>query len=320
MAGIPSTQPSEINKRFSSAILTTANPHKHYFICFDELDLGFSLEKQEYHNQLTGLLIAARKINTAAKQCGKLISVVIFLRDDIYQMLHFEDKNKITGSFVSMIEWDVGQNTPSLKSLMEKRFHQTLGIPELGAWETVFDETKEMTGHQTKYNHILDRTFLRPRDIIQFTNEILRIHKRNEIGGGLKFTNKNVIDARSMYSDYLLGELDDEIRKHHPNYEAYLEVFKTIGSLQFTIDDFEKSVSERSDLDLKGVSPRTILSELFEFSVVGFYRLGGAGFGGADYVWRHRDRRIKFNENASSYRIHPGFMEVLGLKKFTRSS
>lgn len=132
---------------------------------------------------------------------------------------------------------------------LEKRFHQTLGIPESGAWETVFDETKEMTGHQTKYNHILDRTFLRPRDIIQFTNDILRVHKENEIGSGLNFTNKNVIDARSMYSNYLLGELDNEIRKHHPNYEAYLEVFRTIGSLQFTIDDFEKTVSERSDLD-----------------------------------------------------------------------
>jgi hypothetical protein len=235
-------------------------------------------------------------------------------------MLHFEDKNKTTGSSVSLIEWDVEKDGPSLKSLAEKRFQETLGIPEKGSWEAVFDETKEMTGHQTKYRHIIDRTFLRPRDVIQFLNEILRVHRTNCLDPSVKFDNKDVIDARTRYSQYLLHELDDEIRKHHPNYESYMEIFRTVGSLQFTLEDFTRACKQRSDVDLEGATATQILSQLFEFSVVGFYKPGGAGFGGADYVWRHKDRRIKFNENSTSFRIHPGFMEVLGLKKFTRSS
>ncbi len=34
------------------------------------------------------------------------MSVIVFLRDDIYQMLQFEDKNKITENNVSIVEWD----------------------------------------------------------------------------------------------------------------------------------------------------------------------------------------------------------------------
>jgi hypothetical protein len=262
---------SEINETLRRTILECANPERHYFVCFDELDLGFSLDRAEYHAQLTGLIVAARKINVDARTAGKNLSIVIFLRDDIYQTLHFEDKNKITGTFVSTIEWDATKDGPSLKSLMEKRFQATLGIPESGSWNAVFDESKEMTGHQTRYSHILDRTFLRPRDIIQFLNEILRVHRVNHPIPGVKFDNRDVIDARPRYSEYLLNELDDEIRKHHPDYEAYMEVFRTLGSLQFTLEDFDVARSHRKDIKLEGIQSRNILSQLFEFSVVGFY-------------------------------------------------
>ena len=311
---------SDINKRLQQIIVESANPDRHYFVCFDELDLGFSLETKDYKSHVTGLLIAARKINTAARQANKNMSVIVFLRDDIYNMLHFEDKNKITVGSVSLIEWDVEKGGPSLKSIAERRFSEIFNIDQQGSWSEIFDETKEMSSRQTKYSHIVDRTFLRPRDIIQFLNEILRVHRQANDGQASKFNNRNVIAARLRYSQYLLDELDDEIRKHHPDYKKYLEIFKTIGSLQFSLLDLEAALNRRSDLGLKETSPRQLLSNLFEFSVIGFYKPGGAGYGGADYVWRHKDRRIQFNDNASSYRVHPGLMEVLGLKKWTKSS
>lgn len=99
-----------------------------------------------------------------------------------------------------------------------------------------------------------------------------------------------------------------------------MEIFRTVGSLQFTLDDINEARKERANLIPDKVSSRDMLSWLFEFSVVGFYRPGGAGLGGAEYVWRHKNRRALFNDNAINYRVHPGFMEVLGLKKFTKSS
>lgn len=310
----------DVNRFLSEATVDCLNPDLNYYICFDELDLGMSLEVEDYQLRLIGLLLAARKINNKARNAGKKLSIIVFLRDDVYRDLHFEDKNKLTETAVSYIEWDNEKGGPSLKALMEKRFHSVLNLPEDGAWASVFDESQQMTSRQSKYDHIVDRTFLRPRDIIKFSNEILQSHNMNSSEVGAKFTNRDIIDARQRYSEYLLEELDDEIKKKYPNYRLYLEVLKTIGSLQFEFRDAEVACEARRDMLKDGMMATEMLAHLFEYSVVGYYRPGGGGFGGAEYVWKYKERRSLFNENATSYRVHPGFMEVLGVKKFTRSA
>ena len=107
---------------------------------------------QNYRLRLIGLLLAARKINVAARANGKNLSVLVFLRDDIYDSLQFEDKNKITENASSRIEWDTERTKRTLKDLMERRFSEVLEIPRNGAWDAVFDETKEMPGHQKNIN------------------------------------------------------------------------------------------------------------------------------------------------------------------------
>jgi hypothetical protein len=64
-------------------------------------------------------------------------------------------------------------------------------------------------------------------------------------------------------------------------------------------------------------TPLSVLRDLFEFSVVGYQRTGGVG-GGSEYVWRYLDSRVRFDEAATNFRIHPGFMEAFGLKKFRK--
>lgn len=64
-------------------------------------------------------------------------------------------------------------------------------------------------------------------------------------------------------------------------------------------------------------NPDNAMKQLYEFSVIGFYSLGGGG--GAEYVWKYRNTKSTFNENASQFRVHSGFKDVMGLKKFTRS-
>ncbi len=108
--------------------------------------------------------------------------------------------------------------------------------------------------------------------------------------------------------------------KHIPRYKDYLEVFKTLGVLQFTKEEFEDAFERRksslADID----NPMDILKELFEFSVVGCYRIGGRGYGGSEYIYKYKDQRAQFDEEAQTFRVHPGLMEVLGLKKYSRSS
>lgn len=311
----------DVNRSLTKAVLETLNPDFDYFVCFDQLDLGFSPADNNYKNRLIGLILAARDINVRAREEGKKLSILIFLRDDIYQTLRFEDKNKMTEAFTTRIEWDTERTNRTLKDLMQKRFSTVLDIPENGAWNLVYDEKEQMPGRQTKYQHMIDRTFLRPRDMIKFCNETLKAHKllpADERGN--LFDNRAINNARTEYSQYFLSELDDEIFKHLVNYEAYIEVLKTLESLQFKKEDFIDACALRARMLPPDYDPIRILSELFEFSLVGYYAPGGGGYGGSEYIWRYRDSRARFNEAAINFRIHPGLKETLGLKKFSRSS
>lgn len=309
----------DLNRNIAQTVLRCLNPELHYYVCFDELDRGFDPTDTQYHGLLVGLLLAAKHLNDLCAEYEKQFSVAVFLRDDIYQLLRFEDKNKITERLVTRIEWDTPRTTWTLQKLMERRFTVTLAESpnEVVRWGDVFDEHQEMPGRQKKYNHILDRTFRRPRDIIRFCNSILTQYRQRTGETPTKFTNQDIIAARPSYSEYLLQELDDEIHKHIPSYENYLELIKSLGGLQFELSEFESVCSRRHDLLESEDTPISVLRRLFEFSVIAYQQTGGVG-GGSQYVWRHLDPRVRFDEAAAYFRVHPGFMEAFGLKKFRR--
>lgn len=304
----------ELNANLLKYILRCLNPQHEYFICFDQLDLGFDPSSGEYKNRLIGLLLAARDINIAARNASQKLFVAVFLRDDIYDTLHFEDKNKLTENSLSLIEWDTPRTNKTLRGLMEKRFRVVLG--DRPTWADVFDETKEMPGHQTKYQHILDRTYLRPRDIIKFSNSVLRQYqsrKGKDAAVGDRFENIDLNSARTEYSSYLMNELDDEIHKHLPHYEQHVELLRKVGVWQFTPDEFTKQYGQAG---LAG-SASEALEELYEFSLLGFYRPGGKGYGGSEYVFKYKEPKTKFESSSTRFRVHPGLIDVLGLKRFT---
>jgi hypothetical protein len=306
----------ELNNNLLTYIMECLNPAHQYYVLFDQLDLGFDPNSPEYSNRLIGLLLACRDLNLTAKTLGKKFFAAVFLRDDIYDMLQFEDKNKITENFVSLIEWDTLRTDKSLKHLMERRFSALLGDSgQKIEWEHVFDESKEMPGHQTKYQHILDRTYLRPRDIIKFCNSILGKYKvrvrQNDDNSPVQ--NIDIHNARVEYSIYFNNELDDEIHKHIPNYKDYLEVLRRIGSWQFTPEDFENAYTSTLSNPEKPLAEA--LHDLYAFSIVGFYRPGGRGFGGSEYVFKYKEPQTRFDSSSVRFRVHPGLIEVLGLKR-----
>jgi len=309
----------EVNGNLLDKVVRSLNPEHKYYVLFDELDLGFSNEDANYSLRLKGLIHAARDINLYAKDVGRSLNVIVFLRDDIYERLKFEDKNKITEAGVSRIEWDSPRTTHTLKEIMSRRIGSLLQTDSSGAWEKAFDEDNRMRSSQTKYQHIIDRTMLRPRDMIKFCNEILRSYK---LAGHTseKFENLDVNNAFSEYSKYLAAELEDEIFKHIPHHENVFELLRDLDSVQFDLGVFEQICAQRKDLVPEGKTPKGILTELFEFSIVGYYQLGGAGYGGAEFVFRYKSPQAKFNTGAKSFQVHLGLSKALALKRYRRSS
>src|SRR5262249_8375622 len=144
----------EVNRSIADAVTVCLNPAHNYYVCFDELDRGFDPGDQKYSLMLVGLILAAASLNSSARAAGKGFSVVLCLRDDIYQTLRFEDKNKLTENAVSRIEWDSPRTRWTLQQLMEKRFGAVLETGSSYSWAKVFNEAQEMPGRQNKYRHL----------------------------------------------------------------------------------------------------------------------------------------------------------------------
>ncbi|TWA89854.1 hypothetical protein FBY14_105152 [Azospirillum brasilense] len=302
----------EVNQALTEAVIRCLNPNHDYYICFDELDRGFVADDENYKSRLKGLLIAVRDFNKKVRSSGKKMSCIVFLRDDILRHLKFEDSNKIMEDFSSIIEWDKTSTSKTLKGIMERRFSRALGIPTTGAWDIVFDESQQMPGRQSKYQHIIDRTFKRPRDIIKFSNEILRVYK-SDLGRGGKFANKHITEARNEYSKYVKKELIDEIRQYIPYEESAFDMLRIIGATTFTIERFKaahKHISENREVI---PAPSIVLRQLYNFSIIGFLKVGGAG-GGSEWVWKYEDTDAEYDERATIFRTHSSLKEVLGLK------
>lgn len=204
---------------------------------FDELDQGLSQFDAKRKNMLIGLILAAREFKRESERVASNVRVVVYLRTDLWDELQFSDKNKTTQSQALQLIW----NSDSLLALVNNRLRAKLS--NSASWNDIA-AADLMRGSQTKWNHILNRTFLRPRDVIQFLNVALREAKKRN-ANAVKFNNPDIVSAREEYSSYLKAELDDEIIPHWPAWDSALKACSGVATLTFDRTDFEAEYARR---------------------------------------------------------------------------
>lgn len=310
---------TEYNKKIESIISRLAQhlEQEDILLMFDELDLAYSQNDEAYTNRLIGLLIAAYNIHDKFNQ---KIKVLLFLRNDIFNQLQFQDKNKIKDNLVVFLNWsDETDSVLNLKSLVSSRIKE---ICETGTddfatnWDALFIEGK-IGNNKLKWSFLLERTFKRPRDAIKFLNLALEAAKerirREELPD--KITNDDIHSIRSSYSTYLYEELRDEITGKYPDFDNYMELLRDVHTLTFSRESFVEHYNTlRQRLHLE-IDVDTILTRLYEFSIIGFYKPGGGGFGGSEYRFQYASDYQAFNSGAQKFRVHAGFIEYLELKE-----
>jgi len=275
---------------------------------FDELDQGLSELDAARSKMLTGLILAARDIKRSAQKPHGAINPVVYLRSDLWDDLQFSDKNKISQTLAFQLEW----NKDSLLELVETRLRAKLSHNTI--WDDISNSSL-MRGSQSKWNHILARTFLRPRDVIRFLNTSLaEAKKRTE--EPLIFTNKDIVASREDYSSYLKQELDDEIRPHWQYWDEALQACSAISTLTFDREDFEKEYGRRKSAN-NSVTFDGALQYLYRFSVVGYDRR--SGYGGSSWAFQYTDPQAGWDAGASRFKVHLGLKEYAKLRE-TRES
>lgn len=242
------------------------------------------------------------------------------MRNDIFNILEFQDKNKVKDNLVEFLDWDSlsSDSLLSLKSLVSNRIKNNINSQSDNFernWNQVF-ESNNIGKNQLKWNFVIDRTFLRPRDIIKFMNLSLqqaKLRLKNNPDTLDKITNDDIHAIRSQYSTYLFEELNDEVISKYPNYNNYIEILRDLHKMTFTREEFSISLDNLKDkLSIKD-NIDTIMARLYEFSIIGFYKAGGGGYGGSVYRFQYKSDFQAFNTRSQKYRVHYGFKEYLEL-------
>jgi len=276
-----------LNRALQDHILVILPHKKRYYLLFDQLDLGWD-NTEETKQLLIGLILAARDVVRAAEKAGRRIRVVLFLRSDIYESLRFEDKNKLSPSIVEL-RWDKRR----LQQLVSRRIEASAG----GTWGDVFTE-KPMEG-KSQLDYIVERTMLRPRDMIQFCicaqGAALRL-------GQEVIDNESIREACLPYSDYMRKEIQDECKAAGVDVDDLLMVLQEIGRERFDQRQFGRACRTQGVSDSKAA-----LQQLIDLSVVGLCR------GGSGVVYRYQANPWDQLDPTEELVVHPSLRYVLGL-------
>jgi hypothetical protein len=271
---------------------------------FDELDQGLSKLDEQRSKMLIGLVLAAREVRREAERAQRLINPIVYLRSDLWEEMQFSDKNKISQTLTLHLAW----NPENLLDLVNARLKAKLGAA--AQWDDIADPAL-MRGSQTKWNHVLARTFLRPRDVISFLNTMLREAKKR-VDEPVVFTNEDIVASRDEYSSYLKSELDDEIRPHWPNWDEALQACSAVSTITFERKEFEDQYNRRkSSQNL--VSADEALALLHRFSVIGYERR--SGYGGSGWAFQYTDPEAGWDSSATKFKVHPGLKEYAKLRE-----
>ena len=275
-------------------------------IHFDELDQGLSALDKIHEQMIVGLVLASRSIaKTNKTNIG--IFPIAYLRTDIWDEFRFSDKNKISQSSAVLLEW----NSDSLFDLINERIKVKLGRNV--DWYDI-DDGSNMRGSQSKWSHIISRTFMRPRDVIKFLNCALEVSLSRNIDSDV-FDSEDIQQARESYSRYLKQELDDELEPHWEKWSDALQACSELATITFSRDAFVEAYNRRKSRKNE-VLAEEALELMYQFSVIGYRR--GIGKGGSGWVFQYSDPHAGWDNGATLLKVHLGLKEFAKLREERR--
>jgi hypothetical protein len=230
-------------------------------ILLDRLDDSWD-GSAESKTLLVGLLKAAKDLNDrlGLNEDDAGLSVIVFLRSDIYDALQFDDKDKHRPT-EDHITW----STTELREMVGRRMPPDVEVSDLF-------EVGEMRGSIAPFNYILKRTFLRPREVLQFLEEC-----RREAGYSVTEISKDDIRAaEDRYSHWKVDDLKQEFRKVYPFFDFLIDAFRNELHRYDSFAEVEEMLKAKIPSVVQELGFQRILDILYEASVIGV-RVSNAG-------------------------------------------
>jgi hypothetical protein len=156
-------------------------------------------------------------------------------------------------------------------------------------------------------SYIIKRTMLRPRDMIAFCKKCQDAAVKK---GHARIETADVYDGENSYSDHMYNELDDEMHKQIPDARELMQTIQDIGSTRFTLEEWLSALSSRNVGVTREIAKQKLMV-LFNYSVVGVPRSGGAG-GGTKIIYYYNGRLLQ-PDFGGQITVHPSLKKPLNI-------
>lgn len=279
------------------------------YICFDRVDEAWDDVSYETSKKVIAGLVSAS--DSISAQYNGTIRPIVFLREDIFDVLSINDANKLREDCGALLHW----TRTSLVNLILKRvnyFAQNNQLPITTDIDSFFDKL-EMRQRAKPMNYLLRRTMMRPRDLIALLSRTIDSMREKaedpfaeEVKEFTKIECDYIYSAEPGYSEWLKQEILDEWLVQKPEISELLNAIQNQGSTNISSDTLTEELVK---LDSNYDSQSTIghLRFLFDNSIIGFKI-------GASTEWKFKCFYPSqgFVES-DEYRIHDGLVRALNL-------
>ena len=284
-----------------------------YFVLFDELDEDYrdviqAEQYQQYTSLITSLFKAVQDVRTTLGTNPTLrVFPVVFLRDDIYEIVQDNDKNK-WGDFRVDLMWD----TEKIKKVVAFRISRALNpsasqpLPFEDAWRQVFGKGLMRMGTNGKkvsstFEYIARSTLLRPRDFVAYLQNCA-----NEAVESDQYITPDIVKrVDKAFSNYLREELTDELFAILPDIVSIFDAISQLRKWNFSIGELDEAYGQQIARGIiKEGNVKFVLQILFLFSVLG----NAPSHNRSVFRYQNREARLNFNERVV---VHRGLFKAL---------
>lgn len=295
-------------------VVEIANSGAKFVILIDDLDQGWN--NSNLSNQfLLGVLRAATGIHGKSEN----IFPIIFMREDVYQLLMPLTQHADKYRNIETIKWDKAQLMSVLNSRINfNRARHGMPISQ-DPFESVFPAT---IGTSHTDNWLIDRTLSRPRELLQLArNYTESVPSQEPDDSALK-------QSEIAYSSWKLADLCSEFSNQYPGLPEFFQTWKAkfyrrpYHLRRGDLDEMMLSLLSEAPINHEWfntiadeIEIPKMISILYEIGLLGDYIVGGA-VGGArtlySFMGPHQPR---FDE----VQIHPCFRRALETVERIRS-
>jgi energy-coupling factor transporter ATP-binding protein EcfA2 len=284
-------------------------------VFIDELDKGWdNSEDAKYF--LAGLFQAAQKLNLISPNLKVYISIRQELFDNIPQI--YEDAQKIRED-VEVIRWGKSELLELIGLRIAHCFPELQEHNGLRRWNSIFISHLSAC-HEESANYVIDRTQLRPRELLQFCKLCVEYYCE-----GKRIEEDTISAAEEVYSEQKIKDLAAEYRFRYSHLLDLFEIFRGRRS-HFNKEELEYLLLAATcgELDVDRAVDWVQAMDYLELKKIlwhiGFIKaavpkqMGQSSLNQGIYLGHYELPTINL-ENVEHFCIHPAFYSFLSLKR-----